>query len=77
MKSVTSNSELLTSLSDENNCEKMKIKSLEEETKNLKNENTTFRDNILTRLEIIENLYGNNDRGTANTPIIEKTKQKK
>ena len=48
MKSVTPNSELLTSLSDENNCEKMKFKSLEEEIKNLKNENTTLRENILT-----------------------------
>ena len=76
MKSVTPNSELLTSLSDENNCEKMKIKSLEEEIKNLKSENTTLRENILTQLKNIENLSGNNDRRTANTPIIDKTKQK-
>ena len=41
MKSVTPNSEFLTSLSDENNFEKKKIKSLEEEIKKLKNENTT------------------------------------
>ena len=52
MKSVTPNSELLTNLSDENNSEKMKIKSLEEEIKNLKNENTTLRENILTQLKI-------------------------
>ena len=76
MKSVTPNSELLTSLSDENNFEKMKIKSLEEEIKNLKNENTTLRENILTQLKIIENLSGNNHRSTTNTPIIDKTKQK-
>ena len=76
MKSVTPNSELLTSLSDENNCEKMKIKSLEEEIKNLKSENTTLRENIMTQLKNIENLSGNNDRRTANTPIIDKTKQK-
>ena len=36
MKSVTPNSELLTTLSDENNFEKTKIKSLEEEIKSLK-----------------------------------------
>ena len=54
----------------------MKIKSLEEEIKNLKNENTTLRENILTQFKIIENLCGNNDRNTANTPIIDKTKQK-
>ena len=36
MKSVTQNSELLTSLSDENNFEKTKIKSLEEEIKSLR-----------------------------------------
>ena len=50
MKSVTSNSELLASLSDKNNWEKMKIKSLEEDIKNLKNENTTLREYILTQL---------------------------
>ena len=55
----------------------MKIKSLEEEIKNLKNENTTLRESILTQLKIIENLSGNNDRSTTNTPIIDKTKQKK
>ena len=32
----------------------MKIKLLEEEIKKLKNENTTFRENILTQLKIIE-----------------------
>ena len=67
MKSVTSNSELLTSLSDKNNWEKMKIKSLEEDIKNLKNENTTLRGYILTQLKIIENLSGNNDRSTTNS----------
>ena len=36
MKSVTPNSELLTTLSDENNFEKTKIKSPEEEIKSLK-----------------------------------------
>ena len=76
MKSVTPNSELLTSLSDENNFEKMKIKSLEEKIKNLKNENTTARENILTQLKIIENLSSNNNRSTTKTPIIDKTKQK-
>ena len=54
MKSVTPNSELLTNLSDENNSEKMKIKSLEEEIKNLKNENTTLRENILTQLKLLK-----------------------
>ena len=76
MKSVTPNSELLTSLSDENNFEKMKINSLEEEIKNLKNENTTLRENILIQLKIVENLSGNNDRSTTNTHIIDRTKQK-
>ena len=76
MKSVTPNSELLTILSDEKNCEKMKIKLLEEEIKNLKNENTTLRENILTQLKTIENLSGNNDRSRTNTPIIDKTRQK-
>ena len=76
MKSVTPNSELLTSLSDENNLEKMKIKWLEKEIKNLKNQNTPLRENILTQLKVTENLSGNNDRITTNTPIIDKTKQK-
>ena len=69
MKSVTPNSELLISLSDENNFEKTKIKSLEDEIKKLKNENTTLRENILTQLKVIENLCGNNDRNTTNTPL--------
>ena len=64
------------SLSDENNFKKTKIKSLEEEIKKLKNENTTLRENILTQLKIIENLSGNNDRNTTNTPIIDTIKQK-
>ena len=64
----------VTSFSDENNFEKMKIKSLEKEIKKLKNENTTLRKNILTQLKIIENLSKNNDRSTTNTPIIDKTK---
>ena len=72
MKSVNPNSELLTSLSDENNFEKTKTKSLEEEIKKLKNENTSLKENILTQLKITENLSGNNDR--KNTPIIGKTK---
>ena len=55
---------------------KTKIKSLEEEIKKLKNENTTLRENILTQLKIIENLSGNNDRNTTNTPIIDIIKQK-
>ena len=55
---------------------KTKIKSLEEEIKKLKNENTTLRENILIQLKIIENLSGNNDRSTTNTPITGKTKQK-
>ena len=76
MKSVTPNSELLTSLSDENNFEKTKIKSLEEELKKLKNENATLTENILTQLKIVENLSGNNDRNTTNTSIIDKTKKK-
>ena len=54
--------ELLTSLSNENIFEKTKIKSLEEEMKKLKNENTTFRESILTQLKIIENLSGNKQR---------------
>ena len=75
MKSVTPNSELLTSLSDENNFEKTKIKSLEEEIKKLMNENITLRENILTQHKIIQNLSGNNDGNTTNTPIKDKTKQ--
>ena len=54
----------------------MKIKSLEEEIKKLKYENITLRENILNQLIIIENLSGNSDRSTTNTPIIDKTKQK-
>ena len=54
MKSVTPNSEFLTSLSNENNFEKKKIKSLEEEIKKLKNENTTLRENILTQLKLLK-----------------------
>ena len=57
-------------------AKKMKIKLLEEEIKNLKNENTTLRENILTQLKIIENLSGSNDKNTINTSIIDKTKQK-
>ena len=75
MKSVTPNSELLTSLSDENNFEKTKIKSLEEEIKKLMNENITLRENTLTQHKIFENLSGNNDGNTTNTPIKDKTKQ--
>ena len=47
---------LLTSLCDENNFEKTRIKSLEEEIKKLNNENTNLPENILTQLKIIENL---------------------
>ena len=55
---------------------KTKIKSLDEDIKKLKNENTTLRENILTHLKIIENLSGNNDRNTTNTPIMDKTNKK-
>ena len=48
-------------------AKKMKIKLFEEEIKNLKNENTTLRENILTQLKIIENLFGNNDKSTIHT----------
>ena len=54
MKSFSPNAELLTSLSDENIFQKMKIKSLEEEFKKLKNENITVRENILTQLIILK-----------------------
>ena len=54
MKSFSPNAELLTSLSDENIFQKMKIKSLEEDFKKLKNENTTLRENILTQLIILK-----------------------
>ena len=50
------NKTLLTSLSHENNFEKTRIKSLEEEIKKLNNENTNLPENILTQLKIIENL---------------------
>ena len=50
------NKTLLASLSDENNIEKTRIKSLEEEIKKLNNENTNLPENILTQLKIIENL---------------------
>ena len=66
----------VTSLSDETNFEKTKIKSLEEEIKKLKDENTTLRENILIQLKIIQTLSCNNNRSRANTPIIDKTKQK-
>ena len=46
------------------------------EIKKLKNENTTLRENILTNFKIIDNLSGNNDRNTTNTPIIDIIKQK-
>ena len=52
MKSVTSNSKLLTRLSGENNLKRTKIKSLEEEIKKLEKENATLRENILTQLKI-------------------------
>ena len=55
---------------------KTKIKSLDEDIKKLKNENTTLREKILTQLKIIENLSGNNDRNTTNTPIMDKTNKK-
>ena len=55
---------------------KTKIKSLDEDIKKLKNENTTLREKILTQLKIIENLSGNNDRNTTNTPIMVKTNKK-
>ena len=51
-------------------------KLLEEETKKLKNENITLRENILTQLKIVQNSSGNNDRSTANIHIIDKTRQK-
>ena len=54
MKSFSPNAELLTSLSDENIFQKMKIKSLEEDFKKLKNENITVRENILTQLIILK-----------------------
>ena len=66
----------VTSLSNENNFEKIKIKSLEEEIKMLKNENITLKENVLTQLKIIENLSGNKNRSTTNTPIIDKTRQR-
>ena len=50
------NKTLLASLSDENNIEKTRIKSLEEEIKKLNNENTNLPENILTQLKITENL---------------------
>ena len=70
------NKTLLTSLSDENNIEKTRIKSLEEEIKKLNNENTNLPENILTQLKIIENLSVINERNMTNTPIKDKTKQK-
>ena len=72
IKSVTP----VKSLSDENNFKKTKVKSLDEDIKKLKNENTTLREKILTQLKIIENLSGNNDRNTTNTPIMDKTNKK-
>ena len=61
-KSVTPNSEILTRLSDENIFKKKKkIKSLEEEMKELKNRNATLRENMVTQLKIIENFSGNNE----------------
>ena len=40
---------------------KKKIKSLEEEMKELKNRNATLRENMVTQLKIIENFSGNNE----------------
>ena len=54
IKSVSPNSELLTRLSNGNNSQKTKIKSLEKEMKNVKNENITLGENILTQRKIIE-----------------------
>ena len=51
MQSVTPNLELLASLSDEKSSAKTEIKSREQEMKKLKNENTTFRENILTQFK--------------------------
>ena len=42
----------------------------------LKNENITLKENVLTQLKIIENLSGNKNRSTTNTPIIDKTRQR-
>ena len=61
-------------LSDENNFQKTKIKSLEEEIRKFKNENNTLRENILIQLKIIKTLSGNNERKT-NIPIKNKTKK--
>ena len=66
----------VTSLFDETNFEKTKIKWLEEEIKKLKDENTTLRENILIQLKIIQTLSSNNNSSRAKTPIIDKTKQK-
>ena len=54
IKSVSPNSELLTRLSNGNNSQKTKIKSLEKEMKNVKNENITLGENILTQRKIVE-----------------------
>ena len=37
---------------------------------------STLREGIVIQLKIIEHLSGNNDKNMANTPIIDKTKQK-
>ena len=67
MKSVSRIPELLTRLSHENNFQKMKIKSLVEEIKNLMSENTTLRENILPQIKIIENLSGINKKSNKDS----------
>ena len=56
IKTITPSSEMVTNLSDDNVSLQTKIKSLEEEIKGLKNENSNLKCDIMTQLNVIENL---------------------
>ena len=56
IKTITPSSEMVTNLSNDNVSLQMKIKSLEEEIRSNKNENSNLKGDIKTQLKVIENL---------------------
>ena len=56
IKTITPSSEMVTNLSNDNVSLQTKIKSLEEEIKSRKNENSNLKGDIKTQLKVIENL---------------------
>ena len=56
VKTITPSSEMVTNLSIDNVSLQTKIKSLEEEIKSRKTENSNLKDDIKTQLKVIENL---------------------